>query len=253
MISAKRATPWLINVRRFGFFFIEALRSIKANVAVAIAATTTVAIAVFVLGAFIPSFLFVQSTVDAQKDKIEVRAYLAPQATPDQVNELRDAIEVMTTADADPRDGGRSEEGGASSETSAERDGSDLVAGYWFVSTDDALESFRETLQDPSIIDDLPNNPLPASFDIEPVDAAQSQAIVDRIISLPAIDTELGVTNGGDVTDRLLQVARFIQWAGLALIIILVIASLLLIANTIRLSVFARRRRGRDHASGGRH
>ena len=43
-------------------------------------------------------------------------------------------------------------------------------------------------------------------------------------------------------TDRLLEIARYIQWAGLGLISILLVASVLLIGNTIRLSLFARRR-----------
>ena len=46
----------------------------------------------------------------------------------------------------------------------------------------------------------------------------------------------------GNFRDLLLAVARFIQWAGLALISILMVASILLIGNTIRLSIFARRR-----------
>ena len=58
----------------------------------------------------------------------------------------------------------------------------------------------------------------------------------------PAIDPELGISYGKETADKLLSVARFIQWAGLGLISILLVASILLIGNTIRLSIFARRR-----------
>jgi cell division transport system permease protein len=244
--SAKPATPWPTDVRRFRFFVAEALRSIKTNVAVAVAATTTVAIAVFVLGAFIPSFLFVQSAVDSQKERVDVRAYISDQATVEQVNELRDAIDVMLIVDAEPQDGGTADEGGAATQVAdsggATRDGSNLVESYEFVSKEDALEIMRERLKDPSILEELAGNPFPRSYNIKPSDPEESQAIIVRIQDLPAVDPDLGVDDGGEVTSKLLDVARFIQWTGLGLIVILLIASLLLIANTIRLSVFARRR-----------
>jgi cell division transport system permease protein len=203
-------------MRKARFFIAEAVRSIRANMAVAVAATTTVAIAVFVLGAFIPSFLFVQSAVDQQKDRIDVRAYISDPATVEQVNELRDAIAAMET------------------------DGQ--VDSYEFVSKEDALEIMRERLQDPTILEELPGNPFPRSYIIKPSDPERSGEIIDALDDLPAIDPSAGVVDGGETTSRLLDVARFIQWTGLGLIVILLIASLLLIANTIRLSVFARRR-----------
>ncbi|MDH3227355.1 MAG: permease-like cell division protein FtsX, partial [Thermoleophilia bacterium] len=107
-------------MRKARFFMAEAVRSIRANMAVAVAATTTVAIAVFVLGAFIPSFLFVQSAVDQQKDRIDVRAYISDPATVEQVNELRDAIATM------------------------ENEGT--VESFEFVSKESALEIMRERL-----------------------------------------------------------------------------------------------------------
>jgi cell division transport system permease protein len=203
-------------VRRVRFFIAEAVRSIRTNMAVAIAATTTVAIAVFVLGAFIPSFLFVQSAVDQQKERIDVRAYISDPATVEQVNELRDGIATL------------------------ESDG--LVESYEFVSKEQALEIMRERLQDPSILEELPGNPFPRSYIIKPTDPERSGEIIAALDDMPAIDPSAGVVDGGETTSRLLEVARFIQWTGLGLIVILLVASLLLIANTIRLSVFARRR-----------
>ena len=77
---------------RLRFFLAEAIRSIRANAAVSIAATVTVLIAVFILGAFIPSFLYVQSAVDSQKNRIDMRVYISDSAKVTQVNELQAAI-----------------------------------------------------------------------------------------------------------------------------------------------------------------
>ena len=198
------------------FFLAEALRSIRANAAVSVAATVTVLIAVFILGAFIPSFLYVQSTVDSQKAKVDIDAFISDSATVPQVEGLRTQLVAL-------QNGGQ-------------------VREFTYVSKDDALTELRGRLKDPSILEELPSNPLPAKFNIKPADPDNAQGIIDQIADSPAIDPELGISYGKETADKLLSVARFIQWAGLALITILLVASILLIGNTIRLSIFARRR-----------
>lgn len=198
------------------FFMVEALRSIRANAAVSIAATVTVLIAVFILGAFIPSFLYVQSTVDSQKERVDINVFIADSATVPQVEGLRSQLTAL-------QDQGE-------------------VESFVYVSKDEALVKLRDRLNDPSILEELPGNPLPASFEVKPTDPARSEQIIAQLQDSPAIDTELGISYGKETADRLLSVARFIQWAGLGLISILLVASVLLIGNTIRLSIFARRR-----------
>jgi cell division transport system permease protein len=201
------------------FFLAEAIRSIRANVAVSIAATVTVLIAVFILGAFIPSFLYVQSTVDSQKERVDIRAYISDSAKVAQVNALQNRIVQLQ------------EQG--------------LVAEFTYINKDQALAELRERLKDPSITDYLSSNPIPANFRIKPASAEQAQEVVADLRTQAAIDPtqgDDGVSYGKETTDKLLTVARFIQWAGLALITILLVASILLIGNTIRLSIFARRR-----------
>ncbi len=201
---------------RIRFFVAEALRSVRANAAVSVAATVTVLIAVFILGAFIPSFLYVQSTVDSQKAKVNIDVFISDSATVAQVNGLQNQLTAL-------KDSGQ-------------------VTSFRYVSKDDALKDLRGRLKDPSILKELPSNPLPAKFNVKPTDPANAQKIIDQISDSAAIDKELGVSYGKETADKLLSVAKFIQWAGLALISILMVASILLIGNTIRLSIFARRR-----------
>jgi cell division transport system permease protein len=198
------------------FFFAEALRSIRANAAVSVAATVTVLIAVFILGAFIPSFLYVQSTVDSQKQKVDIDVFISDTATVTQVEGLRGQL------------AGLQEQG--------------TIESFRYVSKDDALGELRGRLKDPSILEELPSNPLPAKFNVKPTDPDRADAIIAAVGDSAAIDSELGISYGKETADKLLSVARFIQWAGLGLISILLVASILLIGNTIRLSIFARRR-----------
>ena len=198
------------------FFLAEAVRSIRANAAVSIAATVTVLIAVFILGAFIPSFLYVQSTVDSQKSRIDVDVFISDSATVQQVESLRGELEGLQSRGA--------------------------VQSFTYVSKEEALEIMRERLKDPSILQDLAGNPLPAKFNVQPTDPEQAETIIAAVGESPALDAEQGISYGKETADKLLSVARFIQWAGLGLISILLVASVLLIGNTIRLSIFARRR-----------
>ncbi len=198
------------------FFIAEAWRSIRANAAVSVAATVTVLIAVFILGAFIPSFLYVQSTVDSQKQKVDIDAFISDSATVPQVEGLRTQLVALQS--------------------------NGQIREFTYVSKDDALTELRGRLKDPSILEELPGNPLPAKFNIKPTDPDNAQGIIDQISDSPAVDPELGISYGKETADKLLSVARFIQWAGLGLITILLVASILLIGNTIRLSIFARRR-----------
>ena len=201
---------------RIGMFFREALRSIRANAAISVAATVTALIAVFILGAFIPSFMYVRSAVDAQKAKVDVDVHISDNASIAQVNELKGRLDTLKT------------------------DGT--ISGFTYVSKDDALKIMRDRLRDPSVLDQLPSNPLPAKFNVQPAEAENANAVVAAIKDDPALDPTEGIVYPQTTADRLLTAAKFVQWAGFALIGILLVAAILLIGNTIRLSIFARRR-----------
>ena len=147
---------------RIGMFVREALRSIRANAAISVAATVTALIAVFILGAFIPSYMYVQSAVDSQKAKVDVDVYISDTATVAQVNTLRDKLNGLRT------------------------DGT--VAAVPYVSKEDALRIMRERLRDPSVLDELPSNPLPAKFNVRPTEAENADVIVAAVKDDAALD-----------------------------------------------------------------
>ena len=101
------------------------------------------------------------------------------------------------------------------------------------------LEAVRK--RNPELTANLASNPLPASFDIVPKRGEDTEAIALAIqkAKLPAVDE---VRYGKEVSQRILQIARGIQVVFGIIVIILLAASTILIANTIRLSIFSRRR-----------
>lgn len=204
---------------RLGFFVREAVRSIRSNVAISVAAIVTVMIAVFILGTFIPSYMYVQSTVQQQKSRLDVKVYVSNNATTSQVSALQNDIDTLQTQG--------------------------LVKSYTVVSAAQGEKIFESELSDPGLLQLLPNNPLPGYYDLIPTDPSHNAQIAAALANNPALDTTMpghGVDYAAQITNRLLSFAKFIQYTGLVLIGILLVAAILLIGNTIRLSIFARRR-----------
>src|SRR6187551_2396374 len=103
----------------------------------------------------------------------------------------------------------------------------DKIKDYKFVSRTEALQRMQKRY--PELTRDLPTNPLPASYEITPRRAEEVKEISAAIRAQKFVGVER-VKDGQQTSKRILQVARVI------------VASVLLIANTIRLSIFARRR-----------
>jgi cell division transport system permease protein len=196
---------------RVKLLFSESLRSLGANLSTTIAATMTVLIGMFLLGLFIALGSWVVSWSDHVKRELLVKVFYEQDASAAQINAVRARFDPT----ADPR-----------------------VKSITFVSADKALERMEKKF--PELTENLPSNPLPPSHEIVPVRAEDVDAIAASLEPVPpGVDK---VKYGKETADRILRVARVIEIVFLAAVIVLLIASTLLIANTIRLSIFSRRR-----------
>ena len=202
---------------RVKLLFSESIRSLGANLSTTIAATTTVLIGMFLLGLFIALGSWAQAFGDRQKDKLLVKVYFCTEstckadATDKQINAVRAKL------DADP-----------------------LVKEITWVPKAEALERMRK-LQ-PEIVENLPGNPLPDAFEVTPVDGEKAKE-VGRNLRAPTLPAGVEkINDGGEVSERVVTVARVLSTAFAIATVVLLISSALLIANTIRLSIFSRRR-----------
>ena len=192
--------------------FSEALRSIGANVSTTLASALSVLIGMFLIGVFIGLGTWLVSWSDDKKRELAVHVFIADAATTKQVNELR----VRLESDERIKPG-----------------------GITFISKEKALEIMRK--RNPELTANLASNPLPASFDVVPIRGEDTEAIAVSVqkARLAAVDQ---VRYGKEVSQRILAIARAIQIVFLVAVFVLLAASTILIANTIRLSVHARRR-----------
>lgn len=98
------------------------------------------------------------------------------------------------------------------------------------------------TNQESTLTEAMPENPLPDAFKIETADAGQVSRLA-QILRDPALFPEVEhVTDAGDEVRIMLGLARLVRVIGGSAAIGLFVATLFIVYNTIRLTVFARRR-----------
>jgi cell division transport system permease protein len=199
-------------VIRFRLLVSEALRSIGANKSTTLATAATVLVGMFLLGVFIGLGTWLVSWSENKKKELVVHVFMTNEVTTKQVNSIGAFIAN------DPRV---------------------KPGGIEFVSKAKALELMKKRA--PELTENLASNPLPPSFDVTPKRGEDTEeiALAVKRAKLAGIDE---VRWGKEVSRRILQIARAIQIVFLVAIIILLVASTIDIANTIRLSIFARRR-----------
>jgi cell division transport system permease protein len=200
---------------RPGFFLKEAMRSVSRNAVPSFAAMASVLVTVLVLGVFIP---IVQATTGAANEvraRVMVDVYLSPKASDPDVERVRRTLNEDTP----------------------------YVGSVKYVSKEEAYAA--EKKRNPEAYQLLGSNPLPDTFRLTPDRPQNVNALRDALVDAggrpldPAIQE---VKNRRDDTDKILSATRVVKLTTAVLTALLIIASILLVGNTIRLSLFARRR-----------
>jgi cell division transport system permease protein len=205
---------------RFFFFFREALRALRRSAAPSIAATVTIVVTVLLLGVLVPVLWTTQGKADDVRDQIGMRVFLFDDASNVEIEKLNERIEAIPH-----------------------------VASSEFVSKAQAKVILKDRLEDPDILAELNSNPLPASFNISLDDPDNLEAVRSELTPAgPSGEPEPISPIIEEVEDSRSQAAEIRSVTGAIKIVLaaitalLLLASLMLVGNTIRLSIYARRR-----------
>ena len=191
----------------------EAWRSLGANLSTTVAATMTVLIGMFLLGLFIALGTWTVSWSNHVKKQLVVKVYFLPKASPTDKDNLARKLQQ-----------------------------SDLVkpGGIKYVPKEQALAQMRKKY--PELVKNLTSNPFPDTLEVTP-NKAENVDLLYKSLTEPRKPQGVDkVRDGKQVSHRILQVAHVIEAVFTLATAVLLIASILLIANTIRLSIFSRRR-----------
>jgi cell division transport system permease protein len=203
---------------RIVFFFQEALRALKRNGAPSLAAIVTTVVTVVLLGMLIPIFQTAQGKSEEVRDQLNVQYALYDDATKAEIASLKTELE-----------------------------GIPHVAEVTFVSKGEALATLKSELKDKTIVEELHTNPLPNSFEVKADDAANLDSIQQAVFPNGPKGKSISpiISNPFDrqqSSEQIEQVTSALKIVLSVITALLVLASLMLVGNTIRLSIYTRRR-----------
>jgi cell division transport system permease protein len=212
---------------RVFFFISEGLRALRRSAAPSLAAIVTVTVTGLLLGVLIPVLQTTGGKTEEVRDQVGLRIFLTTETpyTPEQVTELETQLQEIPH-----------------------------VKEVEFVSKDEGLKLLGARLESENkadLTEQLPgaHNPLPDSFNVKPDDLDNLPAVQSAITPpgengaptpiSPIIDE---VNDSRDEADSIRSVTGAVKWFLVIIGVLLLAASLLLVGNTIRLSIYARRR-----------
>lgn len=198
--------------KNLGYFGREARLSLSRNRLLSFATVITVAICIFILG------VAVLMTINA--------TYF--------MDQLESDLEIIVYVDKDS---------GKADTAQLEKDIKEIkgVGTVAFVSRNQAMERLQKKFQskDYNLSKTVGKNPLPDSFEVKASDPQQVVAVAGRIAKLPGVSK---VNYGQSIVEKLFKVTHGVRIVSVALIILLALGAVFLIATTIRLAIFARRK-----------
>lgn len=193
------------------YFWGETFRSLFRNRFMAIASVLTVTLSMFILGVFLSAVLNINHTASYLENQVEMTVYLKDGLTTDQVMGIGKYLKAQPG-----------------------------MKEIKFTNKDQAMKDFRERMGDQQgLLDAINGNPLPASYQMSFQTPEQLKTAAEVVAKYQGVET---VQYGKDIIEQLYKVAQVIRLSGIVLIIFLAGAELFIISNTIRLTVFARRR-----------
>jgi cell division transport system permease protein len=205
---------------RIVFFLQEAVRALRRNGAPSLAAVVTTVVTVVLLGVLIPVFQTAQGKSEQVRDQLNVQVALFDDATKAEVTALEGKLKAIQH-----------------------------VSEVTYISKSEALATLRGELKDKSIVEQLHSNPLPASLEVKADDAANLEGIRAAIVPTGSDGSEQPISpiinNLFDRQQDTQQIEKVTSALKIVLTVItalLIVASLMLVGNTIRLSIYTRRR-----------
>jgi cell division transport system permease protein len=201
-----------VSLNTIRYYFSEAFHSILRNSWLSAASIGVVAVSLLILGG---SLLLVVNAGEMASDlesNIEISVFLKDDAAQTDISKMERDLRAMPG-----------------------------VHTVEFVSRDRALQEMKDRFSDnEDLLAGLEeSNPLPDAFRIRAINPEQVASLAQLFTEMPLTER---VRFGQGVVEKLMAVSQWVRVAGMVLMVLLGAASVFLIATTIRLSVFARRR-----------
>lgn len=198
--------------RTIKYYFKEALKSMKRNGLMTLASISTVALSLFMLGVFLCGVINLNNMASSLENQVQLSIYLKDGLTTDQIMAVGKQIKAIPN-----------------------------LKHLEFVNKEQAMKEFKERLGDQQqLVNALGDvNPLPNSYVLTFDNPSDVKATVKLATTFQGVES---THYGQDIVEELFRITQVIRIGGIVLIAFLAAATLFIISNTIRLTVFARRK-----------
>lgn len=198
-------------MQRAKYVLTEVVVGLWRNVTMTVAMIITMALSLAMLGAATLTFLQVNDMKDFYYSKIQVTIFLKKDVTDAQRASLNEALE-----------------------------GDPLVKDYWYESREDAYERFSEQFRDaPDLVSSVKPDSLPESFRVSLYNPEQFLQIDDKYQGAEGIDQ---IVDQRDLLGKIFSILNSVQLGALVIAAFMAVAALLLVANTIQVAAYSKRR-----------
>lgn len=198
--------------RTLKYFFKEALKSMKRNGLMTLASISTVALSLFMLGVFLCGVINLNNMASSLENQVQLSIYLKDGLTTDQIMAVGKQIKAIPN-----------------------------LKHLEFVNKEQAMKEFKARLGDQQqLVNALGDvNPLPNSYVLTFDNPSDVKATAKLATTFQDVES---THYGQDIVEELFRITQVIRIGGIVLIAFLAAATLFIISNTIRLTVFARRK-----------
>lgn len=194
------------------YFVKETFKSIKRNQLMSFASVSTVAVSLLVLGMFLLMVMNANNLAKYLENQVQISVYMEDSASSSTLSAAEKSLKNMP---------------GVTKVTS--------------VTKKQAMAKFKQRLGDQNrLLDALgEENPFPYSFEIQVDKPERIAQIVPKIDAMKGVET---AKFGQEVVEHMFKLTKLLRMGGVLLVFLLAMATLFIISNTIRITVFARRR-----------
>ncbi|KEO81622.1 permease-like cell division protein FtsX [Tumebacillus flagellatus] len=201
-----------MKIRTIGRHGREGLRNLNRNGWMTFASVSAVTVTLLLLGVFLILAYNVQLFSQQLESQVEMNVYVKESATRADVLELERQLKSLPE-----------------------------LASVTYVSKETGLDQLRDKLaENANLLEGLDQeNPLPDKFILKAKDPQTIAAVAQKVQTLPLVDK---VNYGKETVEKMFKGINIVRNAGGVFVVGLCFTALFLISNTIKVTIFARRR-----------
>jgi cell division transport system permease protein len=205
-----------MKIRTLKLLAKEGATNVVKNKLMSFASTMTIVVTLFFLGILLLIAVNITSNIEAMKRELRITVFLNVDVSPFHREEFVNFLDEKKEAG--------------------------IVDDYIIISKEQMYEDIKQSLNNDALMKGLTPDNMAESFEIKLVNPEDSDEMIMKISEFQGVNSDNGIGYGKEELEKLEAIMKVFNYIIMAVLAVLMIISVFLISNTIRLTVFARRR-----------